>query len=36
MTEDEISSMIIGCAIDVRKAFGPGLLESTYRGMPLL
>jgi len=31
MTEDEISSVIIGCAIDVHRAFGPGLLESAYR-----
>jgi GxxExxY protein len=31
MQEDEISSIIIGCAIDVHRAFGPGLLESAYR-----
>ena len=31
MTENEISNIIIGCAIDVHKAFGPGLLESAYR-----
>ena len=31
MTEDEISSIIIGCAIDVHRTFGPGLLESAYR-----
>ena len=31
MNEDEISNIIIGCAIDVHRAFGPGLLESAYR-----
>ncbi len=31
MIEDEISNVIIGCAIDVHRAFGPGLLESAYR-----
>jgi GxxExxY protein len=31
MNEDEISSIIIGCAIDVHRTFGPGLLESAYR-----
>lgn len=31
MQENEISSIIIGCAIDVHRAFGPGLLESAYR-----
>ncbi len=31
MIEDEISNIIIGCAIDVHRAFGPGLLESAYR-----
>jgi GxxExxY protein len=30
MTENEISSKIIGAAINVHKALGPGLLESTY------
>jgi PD-(D/E)XK nuclease superfamily len=30
MHEDEISSVIIGCAIDIHKTFGPGLLESAY------
>jgi len=30
MHENEISSMIIGCAIEVHKALGPGLLESAY------
>lgn len=31
MIEDEISNVIIGCAIDVHRTFGPGLLESAYR-----
>ena len=31
MTENEISNIIIGCSIDVHKAFGPGLLESANR-----
>ena len=31
MTENEISNIIIGCAIDVHRTFGPGLLESAYR-----
>ncbi|MGG9964297.1 GxxExxY protein [Ferruginibacter sp. SUN106] len=31
MTENEIATIIIGCAIDVHRAFGPGLLESAYR-----
>lgn len=31
MIENEISNIIIGCAIDVHRAFGPGLLESAYR-----
>lgn len=30
MTENQIANQIIGCAIDVHKALGPGLLESTY------
>ena len=30
MTEDEISKVVIGCAITVHKELGPGLLESTY------
>ena len=29
MTENEISEKIIGCAIQVRKELGPGLLESS-------
>lgn len=31
MTENEISTKIIGCAIEVHKQLGPGLLESTYQ-----
>ena len=30
MTENEISSKIIGASIEVHKQLGPGLLESTY------
>ncbi len=30
MTENEISERIIGCAIQVHKALGPGLLENAY------
>ena len=31
MTENEVSNEIIGFAIDVHKALGPGLLESAYK-----
>ena len=31
MTENEISKIIIGCAIEVHKQLGPGLLESAYQ-----
>jgi len=31
MSDNEITSQIIGCAIDVHKALGPGLLESAYK-----
>jgi GxxExxY protein len=31
MEENDISTKIIGCAIAVHKALGPGLLESAYR-----
>jgi GxxExxY protein len=31
MSENDISGRIIGCAIEVHKALGPGLLESAYR-----
>ncbi len=30
MNENDISGKIIGCAIEVHKALGPGLLESAY------
>ncbi|MBU1298205.1 MAG: GxxExxY protein [Bacteroidetes bacterium] len=30
MTENEISKKVIGSAIEVHKALGPGLLESAY------
>ncbi|MCX6306585.1 MAG: GxxExxY protein [Bacteroidetes bacterium] len=30
MNENEITEIIIGCAINVHKALGPGLLESAY------
>lgn len=31
MTENEITEIVIGCAIKVHKALGPGLLESAYQ-----
>ena len=31
MTENDISRVVIGLAIEVHKALGPGLLESTYK-----
>ena len=31
MSENEISHTIIGCAIEVHKQIGPGLLESAYQ-----
>lgn len=31
MTENEISKIVIGLAIDVHKTLGPGLLENTYK-----
>jgi len=31
MTENEISNKVIGVAIEVHKALGPGLLENTYK-----
>jgi len=30
MTENEISSKIIGCALTVHSELGPGLLENAY------
>ena len=31
MNENELSNIIIGCAIEVHKLLGPGLLESAYQ-----
>ena len=31
MEFDQLSRAVIGCAIEVHRALGPGLLESTYR-----
>lgn len=31
MTENELSNKVIGIAIDVHNALGPGLLESAYK-----
>jgi GxxExxY protein len=31
MEFDELSRKVIGCAIEVHRSLGPGLLESTYR-----
>ncbi|HLS30097.1 MAG TPA: GxxExxY protein [Flavobacteriaceae bacterium] len=31
MTENELSKIIIGCAIEVHRELGPGLLESAYQ-----
>ena len=31
MTENEISTIVIGLAIDVHKILGPGLLENAYK-----
>ena len=31
MTENQIATKIISCAIDIHKALGPGLLESAYQ-----
>jgi GxxExxY protein len=31
MTENELTQIIIGCAIEVHRKLGPGLLESAYR-----
>jgi len=30
MEFDELSNKVIGCAIEVHRELGPGLLESTY------
>lgn len=31
MTENEITERVIGCAIEVHRALGPGLLENAYQ-----
>ena len=31
MNENELSNIAIGCAIEVHKALGPGLLENAYQ-----
>jgi GxxExxY protein len=31
MQFDDLSNSVIGCAIEVHRTIGPGLLESTYR-----
>ncbi len=31
MTKDPLTGKIIGCAIEVHRTLGPGLLESTYQ-----
>jgi len=31
MEFDELSKRVIGCALEVHRALGPGLLESTYQ-----
>ncbi|HEY1046863.1 MAG TPA: GxxExxY protein, partial [Bacteroidia bacterium] len=30
MKENDISAIIVGCALEVHKQLGPGLLESAY------
>jgi GxxExxY protein len=30
MTENELSRLVVGCAMRVHSALGPGLLESAY------
>ncbi|PBJ12745.1 hypothetical protein BSF42_19260 [Flavobacterium sp. ACN6] len=31
MTENEISNIVIGLAIEIHKKLGPGLLENVYK-----
>ena len=31
MNENELSNIVLGCAIEVHKQLGPGLLESAYQ-----
>ena len=31
MGEEELAKIVIGCAIEVHKGLGPGLLESAYK-----
>lgn len=31
MQENDIANKVIGCAIEVHKKLGPGLLESSYK-----
>jgi hypothetical protein len=33
MNENQIATKIIGCALEVHKALGPGLLESAIRNV---
>ena len=34
MTENELSRVVVGCALKVHSALGPGLLESAYEACP--
>jgi hypothetical protein len=36
MTEDELSNLVIGRAIKIHRALGPGLLESAYHMAQIL